>query len=80
MPIWTILVGANGAGKTTAAYALLPELLDTRLFVNTDEIARGLSPFAPASAAVSTGKLMLKRLDELLAAKENFVSETRHCP
>ncbi|WP_259404410.1 hypothetical protein [Hymenobacter sp. HSC-4F20] len=38
-----LLAGCNGAGKTTAAYALLPNLLGCREFVNTIEIARGLS-------------------------------------
>jgi len=42
------LAGCNGAGKTTAAFTLLPELLACREFVNADEIARGLScPFSP---------------------------------
>ncbi len=44
-----LLAGCNGAGKTTAAYALLPDVLDCREFVNADEIARGLSPFHPFS-------------------------------
>ena len=29
-----LLAGCNGAGKPTAAYALLPDLLDCREFVN----------------------------------------------
>ena len=36
-----LLTGCNGAGKTTAAYALLPDLLACCEFVNADEIARG---------------------------------------
>ena len=36
-----ILAGSNGAGKTTAAYTLLPEVLEVFEFVNADEIARG---------------------------------------
>lgn len=38
-----LLAGCNGAGKTTAAFTLLPGLLDCCDFVNADEIARGLS-------------------------------------
>ena len=38
-----IISGCNGAGKTTASYTVLPEVLDCREFVNADEIARGLS-------------------------------------
>ena len=40
-----IIAGCNGAGKTTAAYNLLPEVFKTVEFVNGDEIVRGLSPF-----------------------------------
>ena len=71
-----ILAGCNGAGKTTAAYALLPELLDCREFVNADEIARGLSPFQPETVSVQAGRLMLVRLQELLATGESFALET----
>ena len=42
-----LLAGCNGADKTTAAFTLLPGLLDCREFVSADEIARGLSPFQP---------------------------------
>ena len=35
-----IIAGCNGAGKTTASYSVLPELLDCREFVNADEIAK----------------------------------------
>jgi predicted ABC-type ATPase len=34
-----IISGCNGAGKTTASYTVLPEVLDCREFVNADEIA-----------------------------------------
>lgn len=71
-----LLAGCNGAGKTTAAYALLPNLLDCREFVNADEIARGLSPFQPEAVSMQAGRLMLTRLQELLAAGENFALET----
>ncbi|SDX91341.1 AAA family ATPase [Hymenobacter psychrophilus] len=71
-----ILAGCNGAGKTTAAYALLPNLLGCREFVNADEIARGLSPFQPETVSVQAGRLMLTRLRELLAAGETFALET----
>jgi len=71
-----LLAGCNGAGKTTAAYALLPTLLECREFVNADEIARGLSPFQPETVSVQAGRLMLTRLQELLAAGESFALET----
>ena len=71
-----LLAGCNGAGKTTAAFALLPGLLDCREFVNADEIARGLSPFQPETVSIQAGRLMLARLRELLAAGETFALET----
>lgn len=71
-----LLAGCNGAGKTTAAFALLPGLLDCHEFVNADEIARGLSPFRPEAVSVQAGRLLLGRVQELLAADESFALET----
>ena len=71
-----IISGCNGAGKTTASYTVLPEILDCREFVNADEIARGLSPFNSDSVAIEAGRLMLKRIDELLEKDETFSIET----
>ena len=71
-----LLAGCNGAGKTTAAFTLLPGLLACREFVNADEIARGLSPFQPETVSIQAGRLMLERLKELLAAGETFALET----
>jgi predicted ABC-type ATPase len=71
-----IIAGCNGAGKTTASFTLLPDVLDCREFVNADEIARGLSPFQPQTTAVEAGKIMLRRMDELLRAGESFAFET----
>ena len=55
-----IISGCNGAGKTTASYTVLPEILLCKEFVNADEIAKGLSPFNPESMAIEAGRLMLK--------------------
>ena len=67
-----IISGCNGAGKTTASYTVLPEILLCKEFVNADEIAKGLSPFNPESMAIEAGRLMLKRIDELLATRTSF--------
>ena len=67
MPKLYIKAGRNGAGKTTASYAVLPEMLGCKEFVNADEIAKGLSPFNPESVAIEAGRLMLQRMDDLLA-------------
>ena len=71
-----IIAGCNGAGKTTASFTVLPEMLDCREFVNADEIARGLSPFNPDGMAFAAGRLMLERMEELLAAGADFAFET----
>ncbi len=76
MPKLYIIAGCNGAGKTTASYTILPEILDCREFVNADEIARGLSPFQPETVAFEAGRIMLNRIDELVRAGESFAFET----
>ena len=76
MPKLYIIAGCNGAGKTTASYTVLPEMLGCREFVNADEIAKGLSPFNPESVAIEAGRLMLQRMDDLLSEGEDFAFET----
>ena len=71
-----IIAGCNGAGKTTASFTILPEVLDCKEFVNADEIAKGLSPFQPESVAMQAGRIMLARMDELLQKGETFAFET----
>jgi predicted ABC-type ATPase len=53
-----IISGCNGAGKTTASYTVLPEILDCKEFVNADEIARGLSPFNLVRRAKEKGYIV----------------------
>ena len=76
MPNLFIISGCNGAGKTTASYTVLPEVLQCKEFVNADEIAKGLSPFNPESMAITAGKLMLERIKELVSNKADFAVET----
>ena len=71
-----IISGCNGAGKTTASYTVLPEILHCKEFVNADEIARGLSPFNPENVAIEAGRLMLQRIEALLERGETFSIET----
>lgn len=71
-----IISGCNGAGKTTASYTVLPEILHCKEFVNADEIARGLSPFNPENVAIEAGRLMLQRIETLLDRGETFSIET----
>lgn len=71
-----IISGCNGAGKTTASFTILPEVLDCKEFVNADEIAKGLSPFQPEKVAFEAGRIMLHRINELLESEEVFAFET----
>ncbi len=71
-----IIAGCNGAGKTTASHTILPKSLLVKEFVNADEIAKGLSPFNPEGVAIEAGRLMLKRIDDLLRSDESFSIET----
>ncbi len=76
MPKLFIIAGCNGAGKTTASFTILPEILNCHEFVNADIIAKGLSPFAPEKAAVAAGRILLERVKELMEAGKDFAIET----
>jgi predicted ABC-type ATPase len=76
MPHLYIIAGCNGTGKTTAAYSMLPETFKCIPFVNADEIARGFSPFQPEVVAIHAGRIMLQRIDELIALSQDFAFET----
>lgn len=71
-----IIAGCNGAGKTTASFTILPEIIFCNEFVNADEIAKGLSPFQPEKVAFEAGRIMLNRINELLKNNESFAFET----
>lgn len=75
-PIIYIIAGCNGAGKTTASYSVLPQILDCKEFVNADEIAKGLSPFNSESVAIKAGRLMLERIETLMDRRVTFAIET----
>lgn len=76
MPSLYIIAGCNGAGKTTASFTILPELLHCKEFVNADGIAAGLSPFNVESVAFEAGRIMLERIRQLVDGRENFAFET----
>jgi predicted ABC-type ATPase len=76
LPNIYIIAGCNGAGKTTASFTILPEMLDCKEFVNADEIAKGLSPFQPENVSFQAGRIMIERIEELLSNKVDFAFET----
>ena len=75
-PRCVIIAGPNGAGKTTFARQFLPKDAGVVNFVNADLIAAGLSPLRPESALIAAGRLLLREIDRLAEARENFAFET----
>lgn len=76
MPNLYIIAGCNGAGKTTASYTILPDMLKCTEFVNADEIAKGISPFAPEKAAIEAGRIVVERMKVLMEERKDFAIET----
>lgn len=70
-----LLAGPNRAGKTTFINGFLRERAETFQFVNPYEVARGLTG-AGAARDLAAGRRVLERLDELVAARADFVLET----
>jgi predicted ABC-type ATPase len=71
-----IIAGPNGAGKTTFAREFLPREAGCPMFVNADLIAAGLSPFAPGTADIRAGRLMLEEITSHVRRRESFAFET----
>ena len=71
-----IIAGPNGAGKTTFARSFLPAEAHCPRFINADLIAAGLAPFAPETAAVKAGRLMLAEMAECTTRGDSFAVET----
>jgi len=75
MPHIIVLAGPNGAGKSTLAPELVRDALGVMDYVNADTIARGLSAYAPETAALEAGRVMLKRLDDLVRRQVSIPEE-----
>ena len=76
MPNLYIIAGCNGSGKTTASFTIFPEMLDCDEFINADEIARGISPFNPDKGAIEAGRIMIKKIRQLINLNHDFAFET----
>src|SRR5260370_42016099 len=68
--LW-LLAGPNGAGKSTYA----PKFENIPV-INTDEIARKLSPSAPERAAFAAGRRSIALMRRYLRRKKSFAVET----
>lgn len=75
-PLVVVIAGPNGAGKSTTAPSLLQDALTVDEFVNADVIASGLSAFHPEGVAIAAGRMMLRRMKALAAARADFAFET----
>lgn len=71
-----IIAGPNGAGKTTFAREFLPNEAACPEFINADLIAAGISPFLPENVAITAGRLMLQRINELVDTGKSLAFET----
>jgi predicted ABC-type ATPase len=71
-----IVAGPNGVGKTTFAREFLPKYADCRNFINADLIAQGVAPFAPETAAVRAGRIMLEEIEDFARKGIDFAFET----
>ncbi len=71
-----IIAGPNGAGKTTFAKEFLPNEANCPVFINADLIAAGIAPFAPESAAIAAGRIMLEMIQKNVASGTSFALET----
>jgi predicted ABC-type ATPase len=76
MPDLYIIAGPNGAGKTTASMTILPDVLFIKEFINADAIAAGISPFNVEDVAFQAARIMLERIDLMIAEQKDFAIET----
>jgi predicted ABC-type ATPase len=76
MPLCIVIGGPNGSGKTTFAREYLPLELGVLRFINTDEIARGLSPFVPEMAVRSAARIAIEEMYRAVASKNDFAIES----
>lgn len=69
-----ILAGANGSGKSTISRVLLPS--EGIVYVNPDDIARGLCPAKPEEARIAAGREALRQIDDFLNRGVSFAVES----
>lgn len=74
-PRVVVFAGPNGAGKSTHADDLL-KAMGISTFVNADYIARGLAGTHTETVNITAGRIMLRRLNELASAREDFAFES----
>ncbi len=78
MPEIIIVAGPNGAGKTTFANEFLPLELERFVYLNADEIARGLAATHADEIQrnLRAGREMLRQIDRTASQQLDFMFET----
>ena len=71
-----VIAGPNGAGKTMFALKYLPLIASCYVFINADEIAKGLSPLNFEAGLLKAGKLFLENLNQRIRLRKDFAFET----
>ena len=69
-----IIAGANGSGKSTLAETILEK--SNLKFLNADDIAREISPYAIDKVPITAGKIYFKRLNEYFNKNISFAVES----
>jgi len=75
-PTLYLIGGPNGSGKTTFCKEYLPNEAGCLRFLNSDEIAKGLSPFDSTMGQIQAGRILLENLKRNLNLRETFALES----
>jgi len=71
-----LVVGSNGAGKSTFIELTLAALLPRSVYVNADEIARRRWPDDPAGHSYEAARIAADTRAKLIELGESFIAET----
>lgn len=71
-----LVVGSNGAGKSTFVELTLAPLLPNSAFVNADEIAKRRWPDDPATHSYEAARIAAQTRAALIERGESFIAET----
>ncbi|HME71695.1 MAG TPA: zeta toxin family protein [Myxococcota bacterium] len=75
-PVFHLIAGINGAGKTSFYYDFLKDHTPGAEFVNADEMEQLRWPDAVGQHSYEAAELASRRRDELIAEGSSFVAET----
>jgi predicted ABC-type ATPase len=77
-PALWIISGPNGVGKTTYAKTYIKKVTGSDIFINQDEIARGISPLRDAVGEdlVTAARISIAQREKMLKADKSFTIET----